>query len=136
MTEENYERVTYGITMAAAQILSRLNPGMIFIYVSGSGTDSSERRRIMWARVKGKTENALLRLPFKAAYMSLASSNRSTELTPGRRSIAVLHLGQTFAYFAPRSLAMIREKNSSVQCCGFGSPGTIPQSAHVDISID
>jgi uncharacterized protein YbjT (DUF2867 family) len=69
MSEENYERVTYGITMAAAEILSRLNPGMTFIYVSGSGTDSSERGRIMWARVKGKTENALLRLPFKAAYM-------------------------------------------------------------------
>jgi uncharacterized protein YbjT (DUF2867 family) len=67
-TEENYERVTYGITMAAAEILS-LNPQMTFVYVSGTGTDSSERGRIMWARVKGKTENALLRLPFKAAYM-------------------------------------------------------------------
>lgn len=55
--------------MAAAEILSRLNPQMTFIYVSGRGTDSSERGRIMWARVKGKTENALLRTPFKAAYM-------------------------------------------------------------------
>jgi uncharacterized protein YbjT (DUF2867 family) len=69
MTEENYERVTYGITIAAAEMLSRLNPQMTFIYVSGTGTDSSERGRSMWARVKGKTENALLRLPFKAAYM-------------------------------------------------------------------
>ncbi|HSY33598.1 MAG TPA: epimerase [Verrucomicrobiae bacterium] len=69
MTEENYERVTYGITMAAAEMLSRLNPQMTFIYVSGAGTDSSERGRTMWARVKGKTENALLRLAFKAAYM-------------------------------------------------------------------
>lgn len=69
MTEENYERVTYGITMAAAQMLSRLNPQMTFIYVSGKGTDTSERGRSMWARVKGRTENALLRLPFKAAYM-------------------------------------------------------------------
>ncbi|HEX4536898.1 MAG TPA: hypothetical protein VH140_08125 [Candidatus Acidoferrum sp.] len=69
MTEEDYERVTYGITMAAAEMLSRLNPQMTFIYISGAGTDSSERGRIMWARVKGKTENALLRLPFKAAYM-------------------------------------------------------------------
>ena len=63
-TEADYERVTYGITLAAAEILSRLNPRMTFIYVSGAGTDSSERGRIMWARVKGKTENALLRLPF------------------------------------------------------------------------
>jgi uncharacterized protein YbjT (DUF2867 family) len=55
--------------MAAAEILSSLNPQMTFIYVSGAGTDSSEQGRSMWARVKGKTENALLRLPFKAAYM-------------------------------------------------------------------
>ena len=69
MTEEQYRRVTYDITLAAAQTLVRLNPGMTFIYVSGSGTDSTERGRVMWARVKGATENALLRLPFKAAYM-------------------------------------------------------------------
>ena len=69
MTEEQYERVTYDFTMAAAQTLARLNPGMTFIYVSGAGTDSTERGPTMWARVKGKTENALLRLPFKAAYM-------------------------------------------------------------------
>jgi uncharacterized protein YbjT (DUF2867 family) len=69
MKENEYERVTYGITMAAAEALSRLNPLMTFIYVSGAGTDSSEHGRIMWARVKGRTENALLRLPFKAAYM-------------------------------------------------------------------
>jgi uncharacterized protein YbjT (DUF2867 family) len=69
MTEENYQRVTYGITLAAAEALSRLNPQMTFIYVSGSGTDTSERGRSMWARVKGKTENALLRLSFKGAYM-------------------------------------------------------------------
>jgi len=69
MTEEDYERVTYGITMAAAETLCRLNPRMTFIYVSGAGTDSSERGRIMWARIKGRTENALLRLPFAAAYM-------------------------------------------------------------------
>jgi len=69
MPEENYRRVTYSITLAAAQSLLKLNPGMTFIYVSGAGTDSSGRGRVMWARVKGQTENALLRLPFKAAYM-------------------------------------------------------------------
>src|SRR5579863_3143827 len=69
MTEENYYRITYGFTLAAAQTLARLNPGMTFIYVSGMGTDSSEHGRTMWARVKGRTENALLRLPFHAAYM-------------------------------------------------------------------
>ncbi len=69
MSEEQYERLTYTLTLAAAETLSRLNPGMIFVYVSGVGTDSTEKGRVMWARIKGKTENALLRLPFKAAYM-------------------------------------------------------------------
>jgi uncharacterized protein YbjT (DUF2867 family) len=69
MAEKDYERLTYGITIAAAETLCRLNPKMIFIYISGTGTDSSEKGRMMWARVKGKTENALLRMPFAAAYM-------------------------------------------------------------------
>ncbi len=66
MKEADYERITYRFTMAAAETLSRIHPGMTFIYVSGAGTDSSEQGRIMWARVKGRTENALLRLPLKA----------------------------------------------------------------------
>ena len=69
MKESDYARITYGYTLAAAEALSRLNPQMSFTYVSGAGTDSSEQGRSMWARVKGRTENALLRLPFKAAYM-------------------------------------------------------------------
>jgi uncharacterized protein YbjT (DUF2867 family) len=69
MREADYERITYGITLAAGETLARLNPGMTFVYVSGAGTDSSERGSTMWARVKGRTENALLALPFKAAYM-------------------------------------------------------------------
>ena len=69
MQETDYRRVTYDITMAAGQTLARLNSNMTFIFISGMGTDSTERGRTMWARVKGQTENALLRLPFKAAYM-------------------------------------------------------------------
>jgi len=69
MTEADYRRVTCDYTLAAAETLVKLNPGMTFIYVSGAGTDSTEQGRIMWARVKGKTENALLRLPFKAVYL-------------------------------------------------------------------
>jgi uncharacterized protein YbjT (DUF2867 family) len=69
MSEENYRRITYEFTLSAARVLARLNPNMTFIYVSGMGTDSSEQGRSMWARVKGKTENELLRLPFHAAYM-------------------------------------------------------------------
>jgi uncharacterized protein YbjT (DUF2867 family) len=69
MKEQDYERITYDLTMAAAETLCRLNPQMQFFYVSGAGTDSTEHGRSMWARVKGRTENALLRLPFAAAYM-------------------------------------------------------------------
>lgn len=69
LKEEDYHHITYDYTMAAAEALVRVSPGMTFIYVSGAGTDSTERGRWMWARVKGKTENALLRLPFKASYM-------------------------------------------------------------------
>jgi len=67
MTEANYRRVTFDITLAAATTLVRLNPGMTFVYVSGAGADSSERGRVMWARVRGETENAVLKLPFKTA---------------------------------------------------------------------
>ena len=69
LTEAEYRRLTYDITLAAAHMLVRLNPQMTFLYVSGAGTDSTETGRSMWARVKGQTENALLALPFKAAYM-------------------------------------------------------------------
>jgi uncharacterized protein YbjT (DUF2867 family) len=69
MKPAEYERVTYDLTLAVARTLARINPAMTFVYVSGAGTDGSERGRSMWARVKGKTENPLLRLPFKAAYM-------------------------------------------------------------------
>lgn len=69
MNEERYRHLTYDITMAAAATLARLNPQMVFVYVTGRGTDSTEQGGLMWARVKGKTENDLLRLPFKAAYM-------------------------------------------------------------------
>ncbi|QRK10447.1 NAD(P)H-binding protein [Archangium violaceum] len=69
MKEQDYRRVTYDYTLAAARTLVRLNPGMTFIYVSGVGTDSTGKGRVMWARVKGETENALFQLPFKAAYM-------------------------------------------------------------------
>ena len=69
MDEAKYKHLTYDLTLAAATTLAKLNPNMTFVYVSGAGTDSTERGRSMWARVKGKTENDLLKLPFKAAYI-------------------------------------------------------------------
>ena len=69
LKEDEYRKLTYGLTLAVAQTLVRVNPGMTFIYVSGMGADGSEHGRVMWARVRGETENALLRLPFKAVYI-------------------------------------------------------------------
>lgn len=69
MSEPDYRRITYDITLAVANTLVRLNPAMTFVYVTGQSTDSTEQGNVMWARVKGKTENDLLKLPFKAAYM-------------------------------------------------------------------
>jgi uncharacterized protein YbjT (DUF2867 family) len=69
MNEKDYYHVTYYLTMQAASALSKLNSNMTFCYISGTGTDSSEKGRLMWARVKGKTENHLMALPFKAVYL-------------------------------------------------------------------
>jgi uncharacterized protein YbjT (DUF2867 family) len=69
MKEQEYSALSYDLTMQAARVLARLNPRMTFIYVSGAGTDSTERGGTMWARVKGRTENALQTLGFKAVYL-------------------------------------------------------------------
>lgn len=69
MTEEQYHQLTYGVAKEFATLLYSLNPNMVFNFVSGEGTDSSEKGNLMWARVKGKTENMILNMGFKDAYM-------------------------------------------------------------------
>jgi len=69
MKEADYTRVTHDLTLEVARTLLRLNPGLVFVYVSGAGTDSTARGSAMWARVKGRTENDLLALGFRAAFM-------------------------------------------------------------------
>jgi uncharacterized protein YbjT (DUF2867 family) len=69
MNEADYMRITHDIAVAAAETLARLNPQMTFLFISGAGADGTEPGPVMWARVKGKTENALRRLPFKAVYV-------------------------------------------------------------------
>lgn len=68
MKEEEYYSLTYTLTMHMAEILSQQNPEMTFCYISGAGTDSTEKGRMKWARVKGKTENDLIKLPFKKVF--------------------------------------------------------------------
>ncbi|GAB3403869.1 epimerase [Massilia agilis] len=69
MSEEKYTHLTYDLTLNAARKLAALNPQMVFVYVSGVGADSSEKSSVMWERVRGKTENALLALPFRSVYI-------------------------------------------------------------------
>lgn len=69
LKEIEYKKITYDYTLALAKVLYEINPEMTFNYVSGQGTDSTEKGRIMWARVKGKTENDLLNMGFRQAYM-------------------------------------------------------------------
>lgn len=94
--EAEYTRLTYDLTMHIAQKLSKLNNGMVFCYVSGGGTDSSEKGRLMWARVKGKTENDLMKLPFKAVY-----NFRPGFLIPSRGAKNVLPAYKYFSWLVP-----------------------------------
>ncbi|HEY3739250.1 MAG TPA: NAD-dependent epimerase/dehydratase family protein [Bryobacteraceae bacterium] len=68
ISEADYVRITYDVTMHFARTVAHLNPRMTFDFVTGARTDSSEQGKVMWARVKGKTENALMKLPFKGVY--------------------------------------------------------------------
>jgi len=79
MKESEYTRNTYELTMNFAHTLSKLNPDMTFCYVSGAGTDSSEKGRMMWARIKGKTENDLMKIQFKNVYAFRPAFMKSTE---------------------------------------------------------
>jgi hypothetical protein len=78
MSKEEYRHTTYDLTLNVAQLLAKLNPAMTFCYVTGKSTDSSEQGSVAWARVKGATENALLRL-FKQAYMFRPGFMKATQ---------------------------------------------------------
>jgi uncharacterized protein YbjT (DUF2867 family) len=115
MSEAEYTAVTYDVTIAAAKAVLAANPGSTFLYVSGAGTDSSEKGRAMWARVKGRTENALLAMPFKGAYMLrpgiIQPMDGIVSKTPSYRTMYTL-LGWLFPLLkrvAPRHVTTTRE---------------------------
>lgn len=101
MKEDEYRHLTYDLTLHVAQTLSRLNPDMTFGYISGAGTDSTEQGRSMWARVKGTTENALMRLPFKKAYMFRPGFMKPT---PGLKNTLVYYKYINWLYPIGRAL--------------------------------
>jgi hypothetical protein len=94
--EKQYTELTYDLTLHVAQVLSNINGNMTFCYVSGSGTDSTEKGKRMWARVKGKTENALMRLPFKRVYNFRPAI---IEATKGLKNTLTLY--KYFAWLVP-----------------------------------
>lgn len=111
MKEEEYRRTTYDLTMAVATTLARLNPQMTFTYVSGTGTDSTEQGRLMWARVKGKTENDLMKLPFTASFMfrpGLMKPNVGQQNIKGPLKLAHV-LYPIFRVVAPRSVCTLAD---------------------------
>ncbi|MBD3921863.1 epimerase [Paenibacillus sp. PR3] len=101
MTEAAYRQVTYDLTMHVASTLVRLNPDMVFTYVTGMHTDSTEKGKSMWARVKGKTENDLMKLPFNAAYMFRPGYIHPT---PGLHNVHKYYKYMTWLYPALRRL--------------------------------
>ena len=100
MSKEEYTHITYGLTLSVAQLLAKLNPEMTFCYVTGAGTDSSERGRTAWARVKGATENALMRL-FKRAYMFRPGFMKPT---PGQKNVKSFYKYIAWIYPIGRAL--------------------------------
>jgi len=91
ITDEEYNHVIYDLTLNVGQLLAKVSPEMTFCYVTGAGTDSSEQGRVAWARVKGATENALMRL-FKQSYMFRPGFMKAT---PGQT-----HVKSYYKYFA------------------------------------
>ncbi len=111
MNEADYTRITYDTTLSFAQTLAKVNPLMTFTYVSGASTDSSEKGRMMWARVKGRTENALTRLPFKGVYNFRPGLMKPS---PGQKSIKTLYkiigvLAPVVSAIAPKAVLSLHQ---------------------------
>jgi hypothetical protein len=111
MSEPEYTHITYDITLHFARTLASLNPRMIFCYVSGSLTDSSETGRVMWARVKGRTENALIRIGFSHEYNFRPGFMKPT---PGQRNVQSYYkligpLYPVIRAFFPNHVSTMRE---------------------------
>src|SRR6186713_395116 len=101
ISKEDYRHITYDLTVNAGQVLARLNPAMTFCYVTGAGTDSSEKGRVAWARVKGATENVLIKL-FTNAYMFRPGFMKAT---PGQKNLKSIYSLLAWIYPIGRAIA-------------------------------
>jgi uncharacterized protein YbjT (DUF2867 family) len=123
MTEADYTVVAHDTPVAFATTLARLNPNMVFTYVTGARTDGTEKGRVMWARVKGRAENALMRLPFKGVY-----NFRPGLMTPkpGQKHVkkllrAALVLAPVMKLFVP-ALTLEQVGRAMIRCVKSGAP--------------
>jgi uncharacterized protein YbjT (DUF2867 family) len=115
--------MTYDTPLRFAETLVRLNPNMVFVHVSGSHTDSSEQGKVMWARVKGKAENALMRLPFKAVYNFRPSLMKPT---PGQKHVKAAYRAALILYPLARlffpSMPLRDVGRAMIHAVRFGAP--------------
>jgi uncharacterized protein YbjT (DUF2867 family) len=132
MSEADYTAITYDTTIAFATTLARLNPNMVFTYVTGASTDSTEKGKKMWARVKGRTENALMRLPFKGAY-----NFRPGLMTPKPGQKHLKRSYRVALFFAPilklffRPLTLSQVGRAMIRCAQSGAPKQILEIADI-----
>ena len=132
MSETDYTAITYDTPVRFAETLARLNPGMVFVHVTGSHTDSTEQGKVMWARVKGKAENALARLPFKAVYNFRPSLMKPT---PGQRHIKSTYKVLLIFYpllnlFFP-GLPLRQVGLAMINCVRFGASKTVLEAKDI-----
>ena len=127
MTEQDYHKMTHELTLHVAQTLSRVDQQMTFCYVSGAGTDSTEKGRVMWARIKGKTENDLLKVPFKGVCAFRPGLMKATK---GQKNTltAYKYLGWLFPLFkliSPKKVCTLKEVGQAminISLYGYGKP--------------
>lgn len=134
--EAEYTRLTYDLTLNFARTLANLNPGMVFVYVSGAMTDSSEKGRVMWARVKGRTENALTRCGFRGVYNFRPGMMRAMR---GQKNLPGLYkaLGWLFPIMravAPNQVSTLRDVGRAmIRCVTQGYPKPILEVRDINV---
>ena len=133
MSEVDYTRITYDTPLAFAQTLARRSPDLVLVHVSGSHTDGSEQGKIMWARVKGKAENALMRLPLRAVYnmrpslMKPVRGQKNVKL--GYRILLVLY--PLMNLFFP-GLTLNQVGRAMIRCVREGAPKRVLEPADIE----
>lgn len=128
LSEADYTRITYDTTLHVAQVLASGQPNMVFIYVSGAGTDSTEQGKTMWARVKGRTENALGRCGFRAEYNFRPGFMKAY---PGQRNLSFWYHPIAWMYplarlVAPNWVSTLQQVGRAmIHATIYGAPKTV-----------